>query len=83
MTTTTEITVTVTRSLPRTPYGWIRKQTRNALIRQARREHPEHANHAAVEVRYDYPTLDQQHVTFDTTLPAGRGLGGRATSITQ
>jgi hypothetical protein len=74
MATTDEITVTITRTLPRARNGSIRQQTRDALIRQARREYPEHAEHAVVGITYDYPRLGEQRVTFHTALPAGRGL---------
>jgi len=68
------IEVTVTRTLPRTRQGWIRKQSRDALIRQARREYPEHADHAVIEVRYDYPTPNDHRVIFRTTEPASLGF---------
>jgi hypothetical protein len=71
---TNEITVTVTRTLPSMGQGWVRKQTRDALIRQARREHPEHADHAVVEITYDHPRPGEQHVTFLTTEPARYGI---------
>jgi hypothetical protein len=72
--TTNEVTVTVTRTLPRMGQGWVRKQTRAALIRQARREHPEHADHAVVEITYDHTPRGEQRVTFLTTEPARYGI---------
>jgi hypothetical protein len=71
---TNEITVTITRTLPSMGQGWVRKQTRAAIIRQARREHPEHADHAAVEITYDHTARGEQRVTFLTTEPASLGF---------
>lgn len=69
--------ITVTRTVRRRGMGawentYVPVSERHALVAQARRENPEHADHAAVEVDYTFPTGTR--VTFDDTRPVDAGF---------